>query len=54
MSIIRSIIRSTGGYLPENILTNAALAEMVDTSDEWIMQRSGIKERCIAADDLLV
>ncbi|MCK5284415.1 MAG: ketoacyl-ACP synthase III [Alphaproteobacteria bacterium] len=51
MSIIRSIIRSTGGYLPENILTNAALAEMVDTSDEWIMQRSGIKERCIAADD---
>lgn len=46
---VRSVILSTGAYLPENILTNAALETMVDTSDEWIMQRSGIKQRHIAA-----
>ncbi len=46
---LRTIIRSTGAYLPERILTNEELAGMVDTSDEWIMQRSGIKERRIAA-----
>lgn len=45
----RAIIRSTGRYLPEKILTNAELEKMVDTSDEWITQRSGIKERRIAA-----
>lgn len=47
---IRSVIRSTGAYLPEKILTNKELEGMVDTSDEWITQRSGIKERRIAAD----
>jgi len=39
-----------GAYLPERILTNAELAKMVDTSDEWIVQRTGIKERHIAAE----
>jgi 3-oxoacyl-[acyl-carrier-protein] synthase-3 len=39
-----------GSYLPERILTNADLALMVDTSDEWIVQRTGIRERRIAAD----
>lgn len=48
---IRSIILSTGAYLPEKILTNADLEKMVDTSDEWIIQRSGIKQRHIAASD---
>ena len=48
---IRSVIRSTGAYLPNKVLTNEDLAKMVDTSDEWITQRSGIKERRIAADD---
>lgn len=48
---IRSVIRGTGSYLPEKILTNHDLAKMVDTSDEWIQQRSGIKQRHIAADD---
>jgi 3-oxoacyl-[acyl-carrier-protein] synthase III len=48
---IRSIILSTGAYLPERILTNAELEKMVDTSDEWIVQRSGIKERRIAAEN---
>jgi len=43
-------IAGTGGYLPEKILTNAELAEMVDTSDEWIRSRTGIEERHIAAD----
>lgn len=47
----KAYIAGTGSYLPEKILTNADLEKMVDTSDEWIVQRSGIKERHIAADD---
>jgi 3-oxoacyl-[acyl-carrier-protein] synthase-3 len=43
--------RSIGAYVPEKILTNADLERMVDTSDEWITKRTGIKERHIAADD---
>lgn len=50
MSIIRSIVRGCGGYLPARTLTNAELAGMVDTSDDWIVQRTGIRERHIAAD----
>ena len=49
MSVIRSVICGTGGYLPERVLSNAELAKMVDTSDEWIVERSGIKERHVAA-----
>lgn len=48
---INSIILSTGSYLPPKILTNAELEKMVDTTDEWITQRSGIKSRHIAADN---
>ncbi|MGH1375983.1 MAG: beta-ketoacyl-ACP synthase III [Alphaproteobacteria bacterium] len=48
---IRSHVISTGSYLPPRIMTNSDLAEIVDTSDEWIMQRSGIKERRIAGDE---
>jgi len=48
---IFSRIAGTGSYLPERILTNADLEKMVDTSDEWIVSRSGIRERHIAADD---
>lgn len=51
MTHTRAIIRSTGAYLPEKIMTNDDLAKIVDTSDEWISQRSGIKSRHIAADD---
>ncbi len=47
----RSHILSTGSYLPEKIMTNHDLSKIVDTSDEWIFQRSGIKSRRIAADD---
>ncbi len=43
--------RSIGAYVPQKILTNEDLAEMVDTSDEWITKRTGIKERHIASDD---
>ncbi|MDY0117252.1 MAG: beta-ketoacyl-ACP synthase III [Sulfurimonadaceae bacterium] len=44
-------LRSIGAYAPENILTNEDLAKMVDTSDEWITKRTGIKERHIADKD---
>jgi 3-oxoacyl-[acyl-carrier-protein] synthase-3 len=44
-------IVGTGSYLPEKILTNAELSRMVDTSDEWITTRTGIKERRVAAKD---
>lgn len=42
-------IIGTGGYLPEKVLTNADLEKMVDTSDEWIRERTGVEERHIAA-----
>ncbi len=50
MSAVRSVIKGTGMYLPEKVLTNAALSQMVDTTDEWIVQRTGIHERHMAAD----
>ena len=50
MTTIRSIIRGVGSYLPAKVLTNDDLARMVDTSDEWIQQRVGIKQRHIAAE----
>jgi 3-oxoacyl-[acyl-carrier-protein] synthase-3 len=46
----RSLIAGVGGHLPERVLTNAELAKMVDTSDQWIVERTGISERHIAAD----
>jgi 3-oxoacyl-[acyl-carrier-protein] synthase III len=48
--MIYSRIAGTGSYLPERILTNADLESMVDTTDEWIFTRTGIRERHIAAD----
>lgn len=44
-------ILGTGSYLPERVMTNADLEKMVDTSDEWIVSRTGIRERRIAAPD---
>jgi 3-oxoacyl-[acyl-carrier-protein] synthase-3 len=49
VSALRSVVTGCGGYLPQRILTNDELARMVDTSDEWIVQRTGIRERHIAA-----
>src|SRR3712207_5747749 len=48
--MIRSVVRGVGGYLPEKILTNDDLAAMVETSNDWILQRTGISERHIAAE----
>jgi 3-oxoacyl-[acyl-carrier-protein] synthase-3 len=44
-------IAGTGFYVPEKIITNADLKELVDTSDEWITERTGMKERRMAAED---
>jgi 3-oxoacyl-[acyl-carrier-protein] synthase III len=49
VNVTRSVVLGVGRYLPELILTNAELARKVDTSDEWIVQRTGIRERRIAA-----
>ncbi len=47
---MHATIIGTGGYLPEKVLTNQDLARMVDTSDEWIATRTGIRQRHVAAD----
>jgi 3-oxoacyl-[acyl-carrier-protein] synthase-3 len=49
-SVIDVCIAGTGSYVPDRILTNAELASKVDTSDEWIVTRTGIRERRIAAE----
>jgi len=48
---MRAVIKGIGAYLPEYILTNDELSRMVDTSDEWIMTRIGVKERRILKED---
>jgi len=48
--VIRSVIQGCGAYLPERIVTNDELSRTMDTSDAWIQQRTGIRERRIAAD----
>lgn len=45
MSVVRAVVRGCGAYLPDNVVTNADLARKVDTSDEWITSRTGIKQR---------
>ena len=47
MEKINAVITGVGGYVPDDVLTNDDIARMVDTSDEWIMTRVGIKERRI-------
>jgi 3-oxoacyl-[acyl-carrier-protein] synthase III len=47
---LRSVLLGVGAYLPERVLSNAELSARVDTSDEWIVERTGIRERRIAAD----
>ncbi len=48
--MIRSVVQGCGSYLPEQVVTNADLAKKMETSDEWIQQRTGIRQRHIAAD----
>ena len=50
MSVTRSVVLGCGSYLPSRVLSNAELSRMVDTSDEWIVQRTGIHERRVAAE----
>ena len=45
---LRSILAGCGGYLPERIVTNDELSRTVDTSDEWIRERTGIRQRHFA------
>ena len=51
MSVTRSAVTGVGSYLPEQVVTNADLAKIVDTSDEWIVERTGIRQRHKARDD---
>ena len=44
-------VLGTGSYLPERVMTNAEIEKIVDTTDEWIVSRTGIRERRIAAED---
>ena len=48
--MIRSVLKGTGSALPRNCVTNAELAKRIDTSDEWITERTGIKQRYIAGE----
>jgi 3-oxoacyl-[acyl-carrier-protein] synthase-3 len=50
MTVIRSVFRGCGAYLPERVVTNEELTKTVDTSDEWIRERTGITQRHIAAE----
>ncbi len=51
--MLRSVITGSGSFLPPNIVTNADLAKRVNTTDEWIAARTGIKERRISSDDMM-
>jgi 3-oxoacyl-[acyl-carrier-protein] synthase III len=51
MTIIRSVVRGVGAALPRKAMKNADFEHMVETSDEWIVQRTGIRQRYIAAED---
>lgn len=53
MAVIRSVIRGVGAYLPKRVMTNEDFSRIVDTSDAWITERTGIKQRHIAADNEL-
>jgi 3-oxoacyl-[acyl-carrier-protein] synthase III len=50
VTVTRSVVLGCGSYLPQRTLTNSDLAKTVDTSDEWIVQRTGIRERHVAAE----
>ncbi len=49
-SVVRSAVKGVGGYLPDTIVTNTDLSKVVDTSDEWIRERTGIQQRHRVAD----
>src|SRR6478609_7145661 len=51
MTMIRSVVRGFGAALPKRVVTNSEMEKIVDTSDEWIFQRTGIRQRHIAGAD---
>jgi len=51
VSVIRTAVTGVGSFLPEQVITNAELSKTVDTSDEWIVERTGIRQRHKARDD---
>ncbi len=50
MTVFRSVVSGCGSYLPEKVVTNQEMEEIVDTTDEWIIERTGIRQRHIAAE----
>ena len=50
-SVLRSAVTGVGGFLPETVVTNDDLAKFVDTSDDWIIERTGIRQRHRVTDD---
>ena len=54
MSVLRSVVTGVGGYLPEDVVTNEDLSRVVDTTDDWIRERTGIRQRHRASDDQAV
>jgi 3-oxoacyl-[acyl-carrier-protein] synthase-3 len=50
VTVTRSVVLGCGSYLPERLVTNAELARKIDTTDDWIVQRTGIRQRHVAAD----
>lgn len=48
--MIRSVVRGFGAALPKRVMTNKEIESRVDTSDEWIVQRTGIRQRYIAGE----
>lgn len=54
MSVVRSVVTGVGGYLPEDVVSNEDLSRVVETSDAWIRERTGIRQRHRARDDQAV
>ena len=52
MDMVNAIITGVGGYVPEDVITNADIERLVETSDEWITSRVGIKERRVLKGEL--
>ena len=54
MSVLRSVVTGVGGYLPETVVTNDDLSKIVDTTDDWVRERTGIRQRHRASEDQAV
>ncbi len=54
MSVLRSVVTGVGGYLPETVVTNDDLSRIVDTTDDWVRERTGIRQRHRASEDQAV